>query len=1196
MIADMNGDGKLDIIKQTSLNAPLYVGVAYNDPANEGFFDTYEVVNNLAPYFISIGDLNNDGKNDIVVTDDGADRYMLNQGNAPDGTADFLSLLFSFDAASDDGFGSNNLIADLNNDSWNDVLIADVDVDIGGCGRRMHIYRNLGGTPGSTVTLQEQTSGVGCDTGSGNPATCEVASIPADKLVGVHDVAVFDIDGDGWKDMVIGRCSSTEVWMNVPPSGLVFSYPQGLPFFIAPGAPSSFQVQVTELGGVNHQNNTGKLYYSADGAAFVEQSMNHLGGGLYEGTFPATACTSNLEFYVTADATGGNGGTYSDPSDAPTSSFGGISAAGTEIFFEEDFEGTVSGWTVVNDVALTAGAWEVAEPNGTVTGGGVQAAPDDDAEGTTKVKAFVTENGLPGGGSGASDVDGGPTDLISPPISLINTDGLVTYSRWFYTSDNDEMVVSVSNDGSNWVDVETVTGVQNSWQVASFRVGDYVTPNATVQVRFRVSDSPNNSVTEGGVDLFRVERFVCASCTTALDCADADFCNGSEQCVAGSCVPGSDPCPGQVCDEGSDICLDCFVDGDCDDADFCTGTETCVSNVCLGGDDPCVGQLCDEGGDICVDCLDNNDCADSLFCNGVEQCLGGSCSAGPEACPGRLCDEGTDICIGSVTLQPRMGQPLDGLTGPQLLRFENGKVDFGTNLTEADGLGPVFNQDSCTSCHSVPEGGSGSIMVTRFGFNDEKGAGFDPLANLGGSLLQSESISAMCAETVPLSANVTTNRLTPSTLGFGLIEAIADFDIEANALTPPPGVSGAAHMVNPLEAPTTTRVGRFGWKSQVATILTFSADASLNEMGLTNRLVPTENAPNGDNGLLALCDTVVDPEDRTDAQGFDFIDRVTDFQRFLAPPPQTPRFGMSGEVVFNSIGCASCHTPSFTTSLGAQYEAIVRNKPVHPYSDFLLHDMGLAADFIEQGAAGASELRTTPLWGLRVRDPLWHDGRFAGGTFDSRATGAIGGHDSLNSEGQASAQAFAALSQTDKDALIAFLDSLGRAEFDHDGDNDVDVDDMTEFNLCFSGPGSFYGPDDPCSISDVDQDGDVDDDDFDLFLAAAEGDAGGVPNLMLGIDLTGMITMNWGASCSSDDSDYEIYEGTIGDFTNLFQTLCSTGGSTSATLAAAAGDVFYLIVPTNGFREGSYGQDSDGNERPSALSTCLPQSAGACVP
>src|SRR6185369_12021163 len=97
-------------------------------------------------------------------------------------------------------------------------------------------------------------------------------------------------------------------------------------------------------------------------------------------------------------------------------------------------------------------------------------------------------------------------------------------------------------------------------------------------------------------------------------------------------------------------------------------------------------------------------------------------------------------------------------------------------------------------------------------------------------------------------ANVNIHRITPPTFGFGLVEAIDDADIIYNAAFPPPGVNGMVHMVHALEDPALApdHAGRFGWKAQVATILSFSGDASLNEMGLTNRLVQAENAPNGD--------------------------------------------------------------------------------------------------------------------------------------------------------------------------------------------------------------------------------------------------------------------------------------------------------------------------------------------------------------
>lgn len=1198
VIADMDSDGFEDIVKQTSLNAPLYVGIAYNDSANEGFFDTYEVVNNQAPYFISVGDLNNDSKLDIVITDDGADRYLINQGNGMDGLADFVTLPFSFDQASDDGFGSNSVISDLNNDGFDDVLIADVDVDIAGCGRRMHIYRNLGGSPGSNVTLQEQTTGTNCATNDGNPPSCLVASIPADMLTGVHDVAVFDLDGDGWKDLIVGRCSSTEIYINQPPTGLVFTYPQGLPAFLPPGQATTFQVQVVEIGATVHAAGTGMQTVKLGGGSPVTSAMTQLGPNLYEATIPAATCPDTVEFYFSADDTTAT--TFFDPPTAPTDTFQAVSAVGKQVIFEDGMEGDVSGWTVVNDGSLTSGAWEQAVPEGTIGGGGEQAAPDEDAEASTALtKAFVTQNGPPGGAAADDDVDGGPTDLISPAIDMSGTDGTITYSRWFYTSTDDDLTVWVTDDGVNWVLVETITGIQNSWTVSSFRVSDFITPSANVQVRFRTSDNPNNSLTEAAIDLFRVEIFVCVPCTGPGDCDDNVFCNGAETCSAGICTAGTDPCVGLVCDEANDTCEQCLDNADCDDGLFCNGAETCQGNACLPGRDPCPGQFCGEFSDVCATCLVDQDCDDGVFCNGAEICFGGTCSSGPPACPGQGCDELGQVCVGAVPLQERMGQPYSTLTGLELDRFQQGKTAFERNFSETEGLGPVFNQTSCAACHSVPVGGSGSIAVTRFGMDDPKGGGFDPLVSFGGSLLQSQAISPMCMETIHPSANVTAQRITPSTLGFGLVEAIDDADIQANATNPPAGISGEVHIVPVLENPPATKVGRFGWKAQVATVLSFSGDASLNEMGITNRLVTTENAPNGDAMLLAQCDTVPDIEDGPDVEGFDFIDRVTDFQRFLAPPPQTPRSGMTGETVFNNVNCNACHISSFQTPDDPSLEDSLRDRILKPYSDFLLHDMGLNADFIEQGGAAAGDLRTTPLWGLRVRDPMWHDGRISGGTFESRVLAAIAEHNSLGSEARNSVLTFNFQSPANKDALVVFLDSLGRAEFDGDGDGDVDSDDFADFNACFTGPGNFYNANDPCAVHDVDQDGDVDDDDETLFIVAATGVAGRVPDGMrpsnpLRVETDGVnLTLTWDSSCMTGDQDYNIYEGDIGNYASHTMLVCSTGGATMTTIGRPVGSKYYLVVPTNGFREGSYGLDYNG-ERPAGVATCLPQSIGSC--
>ncbi len=188
VIADMNGDTWNDIVK--SENGP--VEVFYN--AGGGIFSTLETTYSDAAYHADVGDLNGDGMLDIIVADDNVDRYLLNNGNGLDGLADFTTFMFP---QSTDGFGSNMVIADLNNDTFYDVLIADVDVDIEGCVRVTDILRNNGDPPDVTFTP-------------------DAGGIPDGMLVGVHDLGVFDIDGDCRLDLVIGRCSGTEVWMSQP--------------------------------------------------------------------------------------------------------------------------------------------------------------------------------------------------------------------------------------------------------------------------------------------------------------------------------------------------------------------------------------------------------------------------------------------------------------------------------------------------------------------------------------------------------------------------------------------------------------------------------------------------------------------------------------------------------------------------------------------------------------------------------------------------------------------------------------------------------------------------------------------------------------------------------------------------------------------------------------------------------------------
>ncbi len=331
------------------------------------------------------------------------------------------------------------------------------------------------------------------------------------------------------------------------------------------------------------------------------------------------------------------------------------------------------------------------------------------------------------------------------------------------------------------------------------------------------------------------------------------------------------------------------------------------------------------------------------------------------------------------------GDPIPGLTAEQLALFEAGKVFFDEVQEDDMGLGPVFNKDSCVGCHSLPvSGGAGTIVVTRFARFVGKGE-FDPMAEYGGSLGQGSAINEDCLEDidfifdqvgVPEESRIVINRLTPPMFGSGLIEAIPDETILA--LADPDdadgdGISGKAHIV--FDAwEQTERVGRFGWKAQVATLDTFSADAGLNELGITNILFGEENDPNGIlPASLDDCDMVADPEDVPDDDGVSKFNLIAAFQRFLAPPQRLPLLNARGFVRFRQIGCADCHTPIMFT--GDHEIAALSNKPVFLFSDLLLHDMGTLGDEIEDGDATGTEMRTAPLWGLRERPNLLHDGR-----------------------------------------------------------------------------------------------------------------------------------------------------------------------------------------------------------------------------
>ena len=395
----------------------------------------------------------------------------------------------------------------------------------------------------------------------------------------------------------------------------------------------------------------------------------------------------------------------------------------------------------------------------------------------------------------------------------------------------------------------------------------------------------------------------------------------------------------------------------------------------------------------------------------------------------------------------------------------NGLVDAATHQADleafdgvedlADGLGPIYNAQSCRECHQNPLSGGGSqVAELRVGHRDAGGRFVEPRIPIargevivtGRTLVNDRAICPSAAfpdeeiqERVPDSESVRTFRLSLGLLGDGFVEAVSDQalrDLAAWQCRATHGrVCGKVIEVPVLEAPGTYAVGRFGWKNQQASLLSFSADAYLNEMGITSRLLPEE--------VVKLCDTVADPEDKPDATGLADIDRFARFVRATKAPPRDQRLAASAAAVrgsarFDAAGCATCHVrtlvtaPAGTAFHGGTYQvpAALGGKAIHPYGDFLLHDVGTGDGIVlavaehhgrsylymqPSMALTENRLRTAPLWGVRTRSRLMHDGesltlrdailRHAGEASDAR-------------------DRFVRLSADEQEQLLTFLRSL----------------------------------------------------------------------------------------------------------------------------------------------------------------------------
>jgi CxxC motif-containing protein (DUF1111 family) len=344
---------------------------------------------------------------------------------------------------------------------------------------------------------------------------------------------------------------------------------------------------------------------------------------------------------------------------------------------------------------------------------------------------------------------------------------------------------------------------------------------------------------------------------------------------------------------------------------------------------------------------------------------------------------------------------------------------FAEQETIADGLGPVYNSDSCGQCHQNPVVGAIS-QVTELRAGHFNGINF--VDHPGGSLINDRAINANFQERVLAGQEVRTFRTSLNTLGDGFVEAIDSNTIVGIANGQPAALRGTFIQVPVLEAGNSLRGARFGWKNQHASLVSFSADAYLNEMGITSPLQPTENTSNGNS--VASIDTVPDPED--DGEDIEIFAR---FMRATKAPPRDTALAATADAVagsnlFNLIGCNICHVTQINTVApgtvinGGDFTvpAALGNKRIRPFSDFLLHNVGTGDGIVQNGGQGTrNQLRTPPLWGVRSRNRLGHDGE----TLNRNEM-------ILRHAGQANGVItnYIFLSDTQKNQLITFLNSL----------------------------------------------------------------------------------------------------------------------------------------------------------------------------
>ena len=362
--------------------------------------------------------------------------------------------------------------------------------------------------------------------------------------------------------------------------------------------------------------------------------------------------------------------------------------------------------------------------------------------------------------------------------------------------------------------------------------------------------------------------------------------------------------------------------------------------------------------------------------------------------------------------------PTEGLSHAEQRQFLDGDIAFNDEVfSSKTGLGPLFVATSCGSCHAGDGKGHPFTTLTRFG---QTSPNTPPDLSIGGPQLQNRAIPGHQPEVLP--NGVPFMKFTPPAVtGLGFLAALTDAQILQNVDSldeDGDGISGKPNYIDPpdyfeqkwFHQPVNGRIiGRFGKKAAAIDLLQQTVGAYNQDMGITSTFEPTDPATQ----------LTIDPEvsDQT------IRDVVFYLRTLKAPIPRSEERNpvIRGKIVFNEIQCGSCHTPEWTTPISDV--AALSNKTFYPYTDLLLHDMGPGLDDgATEGSAETYEWRTAPLWGLGLAPNsqggsffLMHDGRARS---IEEAIMLHGG------EAGSSKNQFIALSETDKEAIIKFLQSL----------------------------------------------------------------------------------------------------------------------------------------------------------------------------